>query len=171
MQFSKRRGATVIGVCAPNNTAEVKTQGADQTIDGSGDLVAPLGSETVDVVIDLGGGSPQYRELLELLGRAGRCAVAGAISTNRRNRHPNFIPKRSDLFGCTFWEDHVFENLIRYIESGQFRPVIARVYPLSDIVLAQQDFLSKSCLCLREGDKPNPFLINDRQASHENRSN
>lgn len=144
VQLAKRRGATVIGVCAPNKAADVKAQGADQTIDRHGDLVAALGSETVDVVIDLVGG-PQFRQLLELLRRGGRCAVAGAIGGPIVEIDIRTVYlKDLTLYGCTFWGDQVFENLIRYVESGQFRPVIARVYPLSDIVLAQQDFLSKS---------------------------
>jgi NADPH:quinone reductase-like Zn-dependent oxidoreductase len=41
-------------------------------------------------------------------------------------------------------EDIVFENLIRYIESGEIRPVVAKTYPLIDIVAAQKDFLTKN---------------------------
>lgn len=78
LQLAKRRGATVIGICPPNKAAEVRAQGADQTLDRNSDLVAALGSEAVDVVIDLVG-RPQLRPLLELLRRGGRCAVAGAI--------------------------------------------------------------------------------------------
>jgi NADPH:quinone reductase-like Zn-dependent oxidoreductase len=48
------------------------------------------------------------------------------------------------LIGCTFQEDVVFENLIRYIEEGEIRPVAAKTYPLKDIVAAQKDFLKKS---------------------------
>jgi NADPH:quinone reductase-like Zn-dependent oxidoreductase len=47
------------------------------------------------------------------------------------------------LFGCTF-QDAVFENLISFIEARTIRPVVARTYPLRDIVRAQQDFLAKS---------------------------
>jgi NADPH:quinone reductase-like Zn-dependent oxidoreductase len=37
----------------------------------------------------------------------------------------------------------VFENLVSYIERGEIRPVVARTYPLREIVKAQEDFLSK----------------------------
>jgi NADPH:quinone reductase-like Zn-dependent oxidoreductase len=47
------------------------------------------------------------------------------------------------FFGCTFQEDLVFENLVSYIERGEIRPVVARTYPLREIVKAQEDFLSK----------------------------
>ena len=48
------------------------------------------------------------------------------------------------LFGCTFQEDAVFENLIAYIERSEIKPVVAKTYPLSDIATVQEDFLSKS---------------------------
>ena len=47
------------------------------------------------------------------------------------------------LFGCTFQEDEVFANLISYIEAGEIRPVVAKTYPLAEIVTAQEDFLAK----------------------------
>lgn len=144
VQLAKRRGATVIGVCSPNKAAEVKAQGADLTVDRNSGLVGALGSETVDVVIDLVGGR-QLRHLLELLRRGGRFAVAGAIGGPIAEIDIRDVYlKDLTLFGCTFQEDHVIENLVRYIENGEFRPVISRVYPLSEIAVAQQDFLSKS---------------------------
>jgi len=36
------------------------------------------------------------------------------------------------------------ENLVAYLERGEIKPLIGKVYPLADIVKAQQDFLSKS---------------------------
>jgi len=38
----------------------------------------------------------------------------------------------------------VFTNLISYIERGEIKPVVAKTYPLSDIAVAQEEFLSKS---------------------------
>lgn len=47
------------------------------------------------------------------------------------------------FFGCTFQEDVVFDNIVRYIEQGRIRPFVAREYPLADIVQAQEDFIAK----------------------------
>ena len=47
------------------------------------------------------------------------------------------------LFGCTFQEDEVFANLVGYIERGEIRPVVAKTFPLDQIVAAQETFLSK----------------------------
>ena len=48
------------------------------------------------------------------------------------------------LFGCTFQEDVVFENLISYIERGEIRPLVAKTFPLSEIRRAQEEFLAKA---------------------------
>ena len=45
--------------------------------------------------------------------------------------------------GCTFQEEEVFTNLISYIERGEIKPLVAKVYPLADIAQAQEDFLAK----------------------------
>ena len=38
---------------------------------------------------------------------------------------------------------HVFANLVGYVERGEIRPVVARTYPLHEIVQAQRDFIAK----------------------------
>jgi NADPH:quinone reductase-like Zn-dependent oxidoreductase len=47
------------------------------------------------------------------------------------------------LIGCTVAEPAVFENLVRYIERGEIRPVVARIHRLADIADAQREFLAK----------------------------
>ena len=48
------------------------------------------------------------------------------------------------LIGTTAWDEPVFGNLVSYIERGQIRPVIAKIFPLENIVDAQREFLLKS---------------------------
>ena len=47
------------------------------------------------------------------------------------------------IIGCTAWDEPVFGNLIGYIERDEIRPVVARTFPLREIVAAQQEFLRK----------------------------
>lgn len=47
------------------------------------------------------------------------------------------------FFGCTVLDAGVFASLVRYIENGEIRPLIAASYPLSGILEAQQEFLQK----------------------------
>ena len=79
-----------------------------------------------------------------MLLRGGRYVTAGAIAGPLAQIDVRTLYlKDLTLFGCTFQEDEVFANLIRYIEAGEIRPVVARTYPLRDIALAQTDFLTK----------------------------
>jgi NADPH:quinone reductase-like Zn-dependent oxidoreductase len=143
VQLARRRGAMVIAVCSAAKAADVRAQGADHTVDRGADLISTLGRASVDVVIDLVGG-PQCSQLLDLLRRGGRYAISGAIGgpVAEIDLRTLYL-KDLSLSGCTFQEDEVFENLIRYIERGEVRPVVSRTYPLSEIVRAQEDFLRK----------------------------
>ena len=143
VQLAKRRGATVTAVCSAAKAAQVRAEGADRTVDRGTDLVAELGRNSFDVVIDIVGG-PEAGQLLELLRSGGRYAIAGAISGPVAEIDLRTIYlKDLSLLGCTFQEDEVFENLITYIEANEIRPVVSKTYPLSDIAQAQEDFLSK----------------------------
>lgn len=143
VQLARRRGAEVIAVCATSKAAEVRALGADHVIDRSADLVAALGRNSVDVVVDVVAG-PSWPQLLDILRLGGRYACAGAIAGPMTELDVRTLYlKDLTLFGCTFQEDAVFENLVRYIEAGEIRPVVAKTYPLSDVATAQRDFLSK----------------------------
>ena len=103
----------------------------------------PLPDGSVDVVVDLVGG-PRWPQLLEVLRRGGRYAVAGAIGGPIAEIDLRTLYLRDlSLFGCTFQEDEVFENLIGYVERGEIRPVVSRTYPLGEIAQAQEAFLTK----------------------------
>ncbi len=143
VQLAKRRGATVIAIAAAAKADEVRALGADRVIDRDANLITELGVDSVDVVVDLVGG-PHWPQLMEVLRRGGRYAVAGAIAGPLAEIDLRTLYlKDLSLFGCTFQEDEVFENLISYVEAGEVRAVVAGTYPLKDIVRAQQDFLAK----------------------------
>ena len=87
---------------------------------------------------------PGFRELLDVLKKGGRYAVAGAIAGPIVELDVRSLYlKDLTFFGCTFQDDVIFENLVSYIERGEIRPLVAKTYPLQDIVEAQMDFLSK----------------------------
>lgn len=143
VQLAKRRGATVTAVCSATKAADVRAQGADRTVDRDADLVSTLGRAEVDVVIDLVGG-PRCSQLLDLLRPGGRYAISGAIGGPIAEIDLRTLYlKDLSVYGCTFQEDDVFENLIAYIEHDDVRPVVARTYPLKEIASAQEDFHKK----------------------------
>jgi len=143
VQLAKRRGAEVVAVCGAAKAETVTALGADRVIDRGADLVAELGRESVDAVVDLVAG-PGWPALPEVLRRGGRYVTSGAIAGPLVELDVRTLYlKDLTLHGSTFQEDAVFENLIGYIERGEIRPVVAATYPLADIRLAQEDFLAK----------------------------
>jgi NADPH:quinone reductase-like Zn-dependent oxidoreductase len=79
VQLATRRRATVLAITHPSKAALVGSLGASRVLPRDADLVAELGRESVDVVLDVVGGR-QFSPLLEVLRRGGRYATAGAIA-------------------------------------------------------------------------------------------
>lgn len=143
VQLVKRRKAKVIAVCGKDKVATLQKLGADQTISRGESIEDTLGHMTVDVVIDLVAGG-QWQELLNVLRRGGRYAVAGAIAGPIVELDVRTLYlKDLSFFGCTYQPRHVFENLVKYIERGELQPLVAKNYPLRHIKEAQEDFLAK----------------------------
>ncbi|WP_228739296.1 alcohol dehydrogenase family protein [Marinobacter arenosus] len=144
VQLAKRRGARVIAVAGANKVEQVRGLGADQVVPRDSDLIKALGESSVDVVIDNVAGE-QFGPLLKLMARGGRYASSGAIAgpiTTLDMR--DFYLKDLTLIGCTAWDEPVFSNLIGYIENGEIRPLVAKVFDLKDIAAAQEEFLKKT---------------------------
>ncbi len=146
VQLALRRGAQVVVQAATAKHAGVLALGAQAAIDRGEDALRSLGHNAVSVVIDLVGGA-QWPLLLDVLRTGGRYASAGAIAgpvvpLDLRTLYLKDLA----LFGCTFQEDAIFENLIGYIERGELGPLLAQSYALADIAQAQADFSAKQFL-------------------------
>jgi NADPH:quinone reductase-like Zn-dependent oxidoreductase len=143
IQLAKRRGAKVIALASLSKKDDVLAAGADVVLDRDASLVAELGADSVDVVIDLVAG-PNWSQLLDVLRRGGRYATSGAIAGPIVDLDVRTLYlKDLSFFGCTYQDDVVFENLVKYIEENEIKPLVAKTYPLKDIVAAQKDFLEK----------------------------
>jgi NADPH:quinone reductase-like Zn-dependent oxidoreductase len=143
VQLAKRRGATVLAVASPSKTAAVASLGAAQVIAPDADPLKEFGREKIDAIVDVVGGE-RFPALLEVLRRGGRYAVAGAIAGPivALDLRTLYL-KDLRLLGCTVLEPQVFSHLVRYIERGEIKPLLAAVHPLAAIVQAQQEFLAK----------------------------
>ncbi|MGB1257170.1 MAG: alcohol dehydrogenase family protein [Thiolinea sp.] len=143
VQLAKRRGAEVIALASAAKHDDVKALGADLVLDRNADLVSALGKESVDVVVDLVAGDG-WPPLLDILKRGGRYATAGAIAGPLVELDVRTLYlKDLTFYGCTYQDEAAFRNLVSYIENNEIRPLVAKTYPLQDIVQAQQDFLAK----------------------------
>ncbi|WP_135081899.1 alcohol dehydrogenase family protein [Terasakiella sp. SH-1] len=143
VQLAKARKAEVIAITSPSKEETLKQIGADITLSRDAELVAQLGHNSVDVVIDLVGGA-QWPHLLEVMKPKGRYAVSGAIGGAMVELDLRTLYlKDLSFFGCTVLEEEVFGNLISYIEQGKIKPLVAQTYPLADIAAAQAAFQTK----------------------------
>jgi NADPH:quinone reductase-like Zn-dependent oxidoreductase len=143
VQLAKRRGAEIIAVAGRAKSDSVRALGAHRVIDRNADPVAELGAESVDVVVDLVAGE-RWDALPDILRRGGRYVTAGAIAGPLVELDVRTLYlKDLTLTGCTYQDPVAFTNLIAYIEAGEIRPLVAKTYPLADIVTAQKDFLAK----------------------------
>ena len=143
IQLATRRGAHVVAMARADTHAEMLAVGAVETIDRAEDIVGRCGRNAFDVVIDVVGGDA-WPQLLEVLRPFGRYAAAGAIGGAMVPLDLRTLYlKDLRLLGCTVLDPHVFSDLVRYLSRGELRPLVAAVYPLQEIVAAQQAFAAK----------------------------
>lgn len=144
VQLAQRRGAKVVAITSAGKMAQLRDLGADKVIERAQDLVTYLGQNSVDVVVDNVAG-PKFAEMLKVLKPGGRYVSSGAIagpivSLDMRDMYLKDIT----LIGCTAWDAPVFPNLVSYIERNEIRPLVAKVFALSQIAAAQEEFMSKA---------------------------
>jgi NADPH:quinone reductase-like Zn-dependent oxidoreductase len=143
VQLAKRRGAYVIGIASAAKHERVFELGADEVLERGHDHVARLGAKSVDVVIDNVAGA-EFGAMLALLRHGGTYVTSGAIAgpiveLDLRTLYLGDLR----LIGCAAWDDHVFADVVSYVERGEIRPLLERTYPLHEIGAAQRDFLQK----------------------------
>jgi NADPH:quinone reductase-like Zn-dependent oxidoreductase len=143
VQLAKARGAKVIGITSPSKIDKVLSLGADKILLREDSVTEKLGNNSIDVVIDLVAGK-QWPELLDVLKPSGRYAVAGAIGGPLVELDVRTLYlKDLSLFGCTVLEKEVFAKLIQRLEQNDIVPIVAKTFPLEQIVDAQKCFLTK----------------------------
>jgi len=148
VQLAKRRGAKVIGLASEAKHDEVLAVGADTVLARNpSDLKAMLkgatGRDTVDVVADVVGGA-DWAQLIEALERGGRYTCAGAIAGPMVEMDLRTFYLRDLTFtGATVVPPGVFADLVGYIERGEIKPVVGGVWPLKELVEAQEAFIAK----------------------------
>ncbi|MHA7777044.1 alcohol dehydrogenase family protein [Roseibium sp. M-1] len=140
IQLAKRRGAHVTALTSPEKSADLRALGADEILGRGDDL--PAGA--FDAVLDLVGGS-RFDDVIGALRNGGRYVTSGAIAGPIVELDLRTLYLRDlSLLGSTYQPDTVFPDLVRYIEAGEIRPVVAAIYPLRELRAAQEAFLAKS---------------------------
>ncbi|MGH1484264.1 MAG: alcohol dehydrogenase family protein [Geminicoccales bacterium] len=143
VQLAHARGAKVVAVTSPAKAEALRELGAETTLDREMDYAKELGANAVDVVVDLVAGT-KWPALLDVLRPGGRYAVSGAIGGPIVELDVRTLYlKDLSFFGCTVLEPEVFSNLVKRIEKGQVRPLVAETFPLKEITAAQEAFQAK----------------------------
>ena len=144
IQLAKRRGARVIAMASEAKHADVAKSGPDLILPRSPEnLRAALRGEKITVVADIVGG-PIWPQLIDVLERGGRYTCSGAIAGPMVTLDLRTFYLRDLTFtGSTVIPQHVFHDVVGYIERGEIRPMLAATYPLSALREAQAAFIDK----------------------------
>lgn len=143
IQLSKIRGATVIAVVGSGKENFAQELGADYVYLKNEVLADNLVKHQITVVLDVVGGD-YFNLMINNLTVRGRYICAGAISSPLVNLNlRDLIYKELEMVGATRYDSTLFERLVRYIEQGLLKPVVAKVFPLPQIKEAQIFFQAK----------------------------
>jgi NADPH:quinone reductase-like Zn-dependent oxidoreductase len=137
VQLAKHFGARVTGVCSTANLEVVKSLGADVVIDYTRDDFARSG-ETYDLIVDTAGTAP-FSRCKGSLREGGRLLeVLGSVADMLRAPWVSMTTGKRIIAGSPPWGEDALRLLASLAESGRFKPLIDRSYPVERIVEAHR---------------------------------
>ncbi|NET46656.1 alcohol dehydrogenase family protein [Okeania sp. SIO2B3] len=143
IQLSKIRGAKVIAIVGANKETFAKDLGANYIYPRDNSLESNLAQHKITVALDVVGGN-HFNLMIKALEPRGRYVSCGAIGNPIVTLDlRDLIYKDLEMIGATRLESDVFQRLVRYLEKGLLKPLVAKVFPLSEIKEAQQFFQTK----------------------------
>ncbi|ADV14809.1 Zn-dependent oxidoreductase, NADPH:quinone reductase [Mesorhizobium australicum WSM2073] len=147
IQLCRLRGARVIAIASRSKAALLEELGAETVIDrASPDLAEAIRAAVgggVDVALDVVGGSV-FGYLIEALRHGGRYSTSGAIAGPVVEFDlRQLVYKDLQLTGATIVPPGTASRLVRLIERGLLKPILAAQYPLRELAAAQQAFMEK----------------------------
>ncbi len=139
VQLLVARGLDVTAVTSPSKADAMRALGASVCLNR--DEIPE--ARSFDLAVDLAGG-PGWADLINALKPFGRYAVAGAVAgADVPLDLRDLYLKDLSFFGCTGLGDGVFAGLVRWIETGRIKPLVAETFDLKDIRDAQTAFLER----------------------------
>jgi NADPH:quinone reductase-like Zn-dependent oxidoreductase len=149
IQIAKLAGARVIASAGSEpKLAKARELGADDTVNYStSDLAEEVRRLTdgrgVDVVFEHVGGE-LFEASVRALARDGRLVTCGATAGNQATLSiTQFFMSHQTLLGSFMGTKAELMEVVPYLRTGQLRPVVDRVYPLSEIRAAVQRMLDR----------------------------
>lgn len=148
VQIAKAKGARVVALASESKHEAVAQLGPDALLerapaDLQAALEAAIGAPKVSVVADIVGG-PYFPTLIDALARRGRYVTSGAIAGPIVDLDLRTLYLQDlTLYGSTVTPPEIFRELVRLIETGAIRPVLAATYSLRELREAQTAFMEK----------------------------
>ncbi len=148
VQLARVRGARIITIVGAGKEEKVGQLGAEIVITRGSEnmheaISQAVGEQPIDVIADVVAG-PLFPVLLRVLRKQGRYVTAGAIAGPLVQLDLRTVYlKHLEIIGSTLGTRKEFADLMRYIERGALKPLLAKTYALENIKQAQVDFKSK----------------------------
>lgn len=135
VQLAKSFGADVTGVCSTANIALVKSIGADKVIDYTKEDFNQSG-ETYDVIFDTVKAISVSRSIKSLNNNGIMVLSAAGVSEMLQGLWISMTSNKKVMTGVISHEAADIILIKELIETGKFKPVIDRTYPLAQIAEA-----------------------------------
>ncbi|MFT5220430.1 MAG: NADPH:quinone reductase-like Zn-dependent oxidoreductase [Planctomycetota bacterium] len=147
IQLCRLRGAKVIAIASPAKAVLLEALGADKVIDRNSEkleqAIMDAANGRIDAAIDVVGG-PMFMPLINALRQGGRYSSSGSIAGPLVEFDlRQLVYKDLQLTGATIVPAGTMQRLVKLIEQGQLKPLLAQSFPLADLGKAQQAFLAK----------------------------
>ena len=147
IQLCKQRGATIIAISSASKASGLIELGASIVIDRNETnleaAIVEAAKGPVDVALDVVGGT-QFMPLINVLRQGGRYSSCGAIAGPTVEFDlRQLIYKDLQLTGATIVPPGTMARLVRLIENGKLKPMLASSFPLRQLADAQQVFMAK----------------------------
>lgn len=149
VQLARLRGARVAALVGPGKEAPLRALGVEAVLTrGEPEIAGALrrhwGAARVDVVADTVAGA-QVAQLVELLRVGGRYVTAGAIAGPHVTLDwRQLYLKHLTVLGSTMGTQAEARQIVAHVAAGRLTPLLAGVYPLEQLVQAQQAFQRKT---------------------------
>lgn len=143
LQLVRVRGAQAVAIVGAGKEAQARSLGAVQVLARGADVQAVLGDTMIDVAADVVGG-PMFAGLMQVVRPGGRIVTAGAIAGPLVEIDLRTLYLRHlTLIGSTLSTASEFAALVKAIETGAIRPLLAQTFPLAQLAEAQRVFAEK----------------------------
>ena len=144
IQIAKAMGATVIAIAGTNEKCEkAGLLGADhilnyKTDDILGEVKSLTNGKGIDVVFEHVG-QETWNISMKSLARGGRVVTCGATTGFKANLNlTHLFFKQQSILGSTMGSKSSFEGALTLLNEGKIKPVIDRIFPISEIQSAHE---------------------------------